>query len=244
MPAQLPQGPALSSIASLLHIMESKYDAGLMWFRRDLRAHDNAALFHSLKACRQVHCVFVFDRAILESLPRRDRRVEFIRESLVELDRELREWAGLPGAGLIVRHAVALDELPRLARELAVQAVFSNHDYEPQSLARDEAVRDMLQRHGIAFHSFKDQVIFERDEILTRAGTPYSVFTPYRTAWLAKLDAFYLKALPGAYPCRAIGRAATGTAQGGARSGQPGIRARRFAPHRHCNRRVRWPSAV
>src|SRR5512140_3988629 len=82
-----------------LHIMESTYNAGLMWFRRDLRAHDNAALFHSLKACRQVHCVFVFDRILLEPLPRRDRRVEFIRESLVELDWELRELAGLPGAG-------------------------------------------------------------------------------------------------------------------------------------------------
>jgi deoxyribodipyrimidine photo-lyase len=176
--------------------MESPYDAGLMWFRRDLRAHDNAALFHALKACRQVHCVFVFDRAILEPLPRRDRRVEFIRESLLELDRDLRERAGSPGAGLIVRHAIAIDELPRLARDLAVQAVFANHDYEPQSMVRDESVRDALQRQGVAFHTFKDQVIFEREEILTRAGTPYSVFTPYRTAWLAKLDSFYLKSYP------------------------------------------------
>lgn len=176
--------------------MESTYDAGLMWFRRDLRAHDNAALFHALKACRQVHCVFVFDRAILEPLPRRDRRVEFIRESLLELDRDLRERAGLPGAGLIVRHAVAIDELPRMVRDLAVQAVFANHDYEPQSMVRDESVRHALQRQGVAFHTFKDQVIFEREEILTRAGTPYSVFTPYRTAWLAKLDSFYLKSYP------------------------------------------------
>ncbi len=224
--------------------MESTYDAGLMWFRRDLRAHDNAALFHSLKACRQVHCVFVFDRAILEPLPRRDRRVEFIRESLVELDRDLREWAGLPGAGLIVRHAVAVDELPRLARELAVQAVFANHDYEPQAMARDEAVRDMLQRHGIAFHTFKDQVIFERDEMLTRAGTPYSVFTPYRTAWLAKVDAFCLKP----YPVRAHA-AALAERPPALRMEVPdldslGFESDRFAPHRHRDRRVRWPPAV
>jgi deoxyribodipyrimidine photo-lyase len=183
--------------------MESTYPAGLMWFRRDLRAHDNAALFRALKACGQVHCVFVFDRAILEPLPRRDRRVEFIRESLVELDRQLRESAGRAGAGLIVRHAVAADELPRLARELGVQAVFTNHDYEPQAIARDEAVRGALRSHGIAFHTFKDQVIFERDEVLTRAATPYSVFTPYRTAWLAKLDDFYLRP----YPVRAYAAA-------------------------------------
>jgi len=125
------------------------------------------ALFHALKACRQVHCVFVFDRTILDALPRRDRRVEFIRESLLELDRDLREWSGLPGAGLIARHAVAVDELPRLARELAVQAVFANHDYEPQAMARDEAVRQTLQRQGIAHHSFKDQVVFERGQLLS-----------------------------------------------------------------------------
>ena len=176
--------------------METTYPAGLMWFRRDLRAHDNAALFQALQACRQVHCAFVFDRALLEALPRHDRRVEFIRASLVELDQELREWAGRAWAGLIVRHALAVEELPRLALELGVQAVFANHDYEPQAIARDGAVRAALGGHGIAFHTFKDQVIFERDELLTRAGTPYSVFTPYRTAWLAKLDGSDLRPYP------------------------------------------------
>src|SRR5512141_494666 len=87
----LPALRAEAGVALLLHIVESTYDAGLMWFRRDLRAHDNAALFHALKACEQVHCVFVFDRAILDALPRRDRRVDFIRESLLGLDRDLRE---------------------------------------------------------------------------------------------------------------------------------------------------------
>jgi anti-sigma regulatory factor (Ser/Thr protein kinase) len=97
-----------------------------MWFRRDLRAFDNAALFHALKSCKHVHCVFVFDAAILDKLPRQDRRVEFIRESLVALDAELHAVAGQAGAGLIVRHAWAAEEVPRLAHELGVQEVFAN----------------------------------------------------------------------------------------------------------------------
>ena len=176
--------------------MSNTYSAGLMWFRRDLRSHDNAALYHALKTCRQVHCVFTFDTEILDSLPRRDRRVEFIRESLVDLDEALRSLAGHADAGLIVRHAKARDEIPRLARELGVQSVFMNHDYEPQALARDAAVRGALADAGIALHSAKDQVIFEGNELLTQVGRPYAVFTPYKKAWLAKVDAFYFKPYP------------------------------------------------
>jgi deoxyribodipyrimidine photo-lyase len=168
--------------------LDSHYPAGLIWLRRDLRAHDNAALNRALRACRQVHVVFVFDRAILDPLPRRDRRVEFIRESLVQVDEALRALAGKAGAGLIVRHAVAQDEIPRLARALGVQAVFVNHDYEPQAIARDAAVRGALAEAGIALHTTKDQVIFERTEVVTQAGKPYAVFTPYKNAWLAKVD--------------------------------------------------------
>src|SRR5215212_6720488 len=100
--------------------METTYPSGLMWFRRDLRCEDNAALHHALETCRQLHCVFVFDSSILESLPRRDRRVNFIRESLTQLDEQLRDGSGQPHAGLIVRHAVAAQEIPRLARSLGV----------------------------------------------------------------------------------------------------------------------------
>ncbi|MBQ1764266.1 MAG: deoxyribodipyrimidine photo-lyase, partial [Aquincola sp.] len=105
-------------------------DAALVWLRRDLRAEDNAALFHALKAARQVHCAFIFDSTILDELPRADRRVEFIRDSLVGLDAQLRAMAaahGVDGAGLIVRHGVATKELPRLADQLHVQAVYTNH---------------------------------------------------------------------------------------------------------------------
>ncbi|MFZ9372465.1 MAG: deoxyribodipyrimidine photo-lyase, partial [Limnohabitans sp.] len=114
---------------------------GLMWFRRDLRAHDNHALYQALSRCAQVHSVFVFDRDILSPLPRADRRVEFIRESLVALDAELHALGAQPGAGLIVRHGTAAEEIARLAKALGVQAVFANHDDEPQALARDHQVR-------------------------------------------------------------------------------------------------------
>jgi deoxyribodipyrimidine photo-lyase len=176
--------------------MEKTYPAGLMWFRRDLRASDNAALFHALKSCRAVHCAFVFDRAILDPLPRRDRRVEFILESLKDLDAQLRSAAGHEGAGLIVLHAVALHEIPRLAHALQVQAVFANHDDEPQALVRDAHVRGLLAEAGIGFHTFKDHAVFERTELLTQAGRPYAVFTPYKNAWLAKAEPFFFKPYP------------------------------------------------
>ena len=176
--------------------MDQTLTGGLVWFRRDLRAYDHAALYHALRQCRQVHCVFVFDREILDPLPRADRRVEFIRESLVELDEALRSLAGPAGAGLIVRHAVARDEIPALARQLQVQAVFTNHDDEPQALERDAHVRTALNALGMRLLTFKDHTIFERGEVLTQSGSPYSVFTPYKNAWLRKVDDFYLSAYP------------------------------------------------
>ncbi|URI09348.1 DNA photolyase family protein [Aquincola tertiaricarbonis] len=174
-------------------------DAALVWLRRDLRAEDNAALFHALKAARQVHCAFIFDSTLLDELPRADRRVEFIRDSLVGLDAQLRAMAaahGVDGAGLIVRHGAAAQELPRLAHQLHVQAVYTNHDDESYAIQRDAKVRGALADLGISFHTSKDHVVFERSEVMTGAGSPYSVFTPYKNAWLKKVDAFYLSAYP------------------------------------------------
>jgi deoxyribodipyrimidine photo-lyase len=173
-----------------------EFKTGLMWFRRDLRTDDNAALYHALKHCKTVHCIFIFDKEILESLPRADRRVEFIRESLVELDVSIRQFAKKENAGLIVQHAWASDAIPKLAAELAVQAVFTNHDYEPQAIHRDAVVLGKLADLGVAFHTYKDHVIFERTEVLTQMGQPYGVFTPYKNAHLKKLNAFYLKPYP------------------------------------------------
>ncbi len=176
----------------ILLAVDKTYPKGLMWFRRDLRVDDNAALWQALRSCRQVVCVFVFDTDILEPLPRADRRVEFIRESLVALDTDLRALGG----GLIVRHARAEDEIPEIAKALDVQAVFANRDDEPEAIARDAQVFGALANVGILMTVAKDKAIFERDEVLTKTGQPYTVFTPYKRAWLAKVDDFYLKAYP------------------------------------------------
>ena len=173
-------------------IMNKQFATGLVWFRRDLRVTDNAALAMALSACRQVHCVFIFDRDILDALPRADRRVEFIRESLCELDGALRQLSGLPGAGLIVRHGGACSEITALAAALRVQAVFAARDYEPQALARDAEVRTQLENIGVALHTCKDHVVFEGREILTKTGTPYGVFTPYKNNWLASVTPQHL----------------------------------------------------
>jgi deoxyribodipyrimidine photo-lyase len=174
--------------------LDKPLPSALVWFRRDLRADDHAALYHALKAARKVWCVFILDRDILDPLPRADRRVEFIVDSLHALDAQLR--ALNPDARLIVRHAHATTALPRLADELHVQAVYASHDDEPAAIARDHAVRGSLAEMGIALHTAKDHVIFERNEVLTATGKPYSVFTPYKNAWLKKLEPFYLKAYP------------------------------------------------
>ncbi|MFO1337454.1 MAG: deoxyribodipyrimidine photo-lyase [Burkholderiaceae bacterium] len=174
-------------------------DHALVWFRRDLRADDHAALYAACRAARQVHAAFVFDTDILAALPRADRRVEFIRDSLVDLDGQLRALGqshGVADVGLLVRHGRARDELPRLATALGVQAVFAAHDDEPDALARDAAVRGRLAEAGCLLHTVKDHVVFERGEVMTATGTPYSVFTPYKNAWLKKVDAFYLRAWP------------------------------------------------
>jgi len=167
--------------------------AGLMWFRRDLRAFDNAALHHALTQCKQVHCVFVFDSDILDPLPKADRRVEFIRESLETLDSDLQALCAQKGVGLIVRHGKAVEEIARLAQELHVQEVFANHDYEPAAIERDAKVRGALANVGIGLQTYKDQVIFERSEVLTQMGKPYGVFTPYKNAWLQKLTPAHLE---------------------------------------------------
>ncbi len=179
--------------------MNKGLDRALIWLRRDLRVDDHAALHHALRSARHVWCAFVFDRALLDPLPRVDRRVEFIRDSVAAVDAELRALAGthgVDGGGLLVRHGQAADEIVALAAALDVQAVFASHDDEPDALARDARVRGRLADAGVLLHTVKDHVVFERDEVLTQAGRPYTVFTPYKTAWLKKVDDFYLRAYP------------------------------------------------
>ncbi len=178
-----------------------RFDTGLVWFRRDLRAHDHAALHHALDHCAQVHAVFVLDRDILDPLPRMDRRVDFILASLRDLDAALRNLAGDAHAGLIVCHGVAAHEVSDLAQQLGAQAVFANHDDEPAAVARDNLVRTRLAQQGQDFFTYKDHVVFERAEVLTQSGTPYGVFTPYKNAWLKKLQPEHHLA---AWPCSGL----------------------------------------
>jgi deoxyribodipyrimidine photo-lyase len=160
------------------------FDKSLVWFRRDLRSFDQAALHEALTLSRSVHCIFIFDREILDPLQqtgiKADRRLDFIHQSVAELDAELRAHGG----GLIVRHARATTEIPLLAAELDVDAVFINEDYEPAAVARDGSVADALTADGRRLLRYKDQVILEKSELLTRSGRPFSVFTPYKKAWL------------------------------------------------------------
>ncbi len=160
--------------------------SALVWFRRDLRDDDHAALAAALAEAGAVHCAFVFDTAILDALPaRRDRRLAFIHASLLELDAALRARGG----GLIVRHGDARDEIPRLAQRLGVAAVFANRDYEPDAKARDACVAERLAAAGIDLHLCRDQAVFDGDQVVTQAGRPFSVYTPYRNAWLRRLTA-------------------------------------------------------
>lgn len=165
-----------------------EFNKSLVWFRRDLRVFDHAALHHALQQSRTVYCVFIFDRNILDPLLasglKADRRIEFIHASVLELDAELRQL----GSALIVRHAKATDDIPRLAAELDVEAVFANHDYEPSAIERDRRVAEALQAAGRKFRTFKDQVVFEKDEVLSQSDRPFSIFTPYKNAWLKKLQ--------------------------------------------------------
>ncbi|HEX7982864.1 MAG TPA: deoxyribodipyrimidine photo-lyase, partial [Duganella sp.] len=162
-----------------------KLKSSLVWLRRDLRVFDHVALNQALQDSATVYCVFVYDTTILDALPRRDRRVDFIHASLAEVADELRQLGG----HLIVRHADPVDAIPALAAELGVDAVFCNHDYEPQAIARDAAVAAALQDAGRQFLSYRDQVIFEKSEVLSQTGGVFSVFTPYKNAWLKKLAA-------------------------------------------------------
>ncbi|MEO6278738.1 deoxyribodipyrimidine photo-lyase [Roseateles sp.] len=172
--------------------MKPVLDRALIWFRRDLRADDQAALYRALTSAKQVFCAFILDRDILDTLPRADRRVEFILGALQALDEDLRRLGG----ALIVRHGFATDEIPKLAAELGAQAVFANHDDEPQALLRDALVAERLKTFSAELRTFKDHVVFERREVMTAAGGPYGVFTPYKNAWLRKVDEFYLSSYP------------------------------------------------
>ncbi len=165
----------------------------LCWLRRDLRLHDNAALYHALKSGQPVLPVFIFDKNILDQLDdRADRRVEFLVQEVNRLHDELRNI----GSTIIVRYGKPLDVWRDLTGQYDIAEVFTNHDYEVYAKDRDREVGNLLAEGGISFHTFKDQTIFERDEVLTGSNAPYTVFTPYSKNWLGKLNESSLKSYP------------------------------------------------
>lgn len=157
----------------------------IFWFRRDLRLSDNAGLFHALKSGKHVLPLFIFDTDILDKLEnKKDARVEFIHKSLMDMQIGLEKYE----SSLLVLKGKPLDVFNRLVNEYDIESVYTNNDYEPYALKRDKIIGDFLASNGINFYSFKDQVIFEKDEVVKSDGKPYTVFTPYSKAWLNKLS--------------------------------------------------------
>ena len=161
------------------------FQRSLVWLRRDLRLVDHTALAQACARSQSVAVVFVFDDTILLKLSNKhDRRVSFIWESLQVLAQKLHEM----GSFLVVRQGDPLVEIPRLASELQVQGVFANRDYEPLAVQRDQAVGAALATQKCGFFLFKDQVVFEKDEVKSKSGGYFQVFTPYSRAWIDALE--------------------------------------------------------
>ena len=157
----------------------------LFWFRRDLRLEDNVGLFQALKSGLPVIPVFIFDTNILNQLDdKKDKRVDLIHQRLHFLDQEFRNF----NSGLLVRLGDPADILHELCVQYQVAQIFCNEDYEPQAINRDTKIMKMAAENDIEFRSFKDQVIFAKNEVLKPDGKPYTIFTPYSKKWKSQLS--------------------------------------------------------
>ncbi|WP_186757509.1 cryptochrome/photolyase family protein [Echinicola salinicaeni] len=155
----------------------------IFWFRRDLRLEDNTGMFYACQNECNVLPLFIFDTTILDELEdKKDARVTFIHQQLISINEQLKK----KGASLMVKHGKPLDIFKKLSKEYEISSVYTNRDYEPYALERDQAIEKYLKSHKIDFLDFKDQVIFEKDEILNESGKFYKVYTPYKNAWLKK----------------------------------------------------------
>jgi deoxyribodipyrimidine photo-lyase len=174
--------------------MKDKPIVNIFWFRRDLRLEDNAGLYHALKAGKPVLPVFIFDTDILDKLQDKDdARVFFIYTSLVALNNQLQEFQ----SSILVQYGKPNQIFEKLILEYGVEAVFTNDDYEPYARERDAKIASLLKTNNSDFRSFKDHVIFEKNEVVKDDGRPYTVFTPYKRRWLETLRAdFHFKAYP------------------------------------------------
>lgn len=165
----------------------------LFWFRRDLRLEDNAALYHALKSPYPVLPLFIFDRHILDKLRDRcDARVTFIYDEICRLHKELKQQ----GSTLLIFHSTPEEVYLTITSQYDVKEVWANRDYEPYAQKRDREIHRILGKKNIPFREAKDQVIFEKNEILKDDGKPYTVFTPYSRKWKSKLGDFFVKPYP------------------------------------------------
>jgi len=164
----------------------------LFWFRRDLRLHDNHGLYQAMKASSQVQPIFIFDSHILNELERDDKRMPFLWAQIENLKKQLVE----AGSDLWVFHGEPLRIFTELLKDSTWSSLYCNHDYEPGARSRDEGIQKLVTQNRRHFFSFKDQVIFEKSEVLSDGGKTYSVFTPYKKKWLQQLTPDLCKAFP------------------------------------------------
>ncbi len=169
--------------------LSTKTQLTIFWFRRDLRFDDNAGLYQALKNHKHVQPLFIFDEKILKSLPKQDARVQFIYQTIQNLKHEMQQ----KGSDLWVKYGEPLKIFKELVLEYDVDVVYANEDYEPVALKRDESIKQELAEKLIQFLKYKDQVIFEKNEVMTDLQKPYTVYTPYKKKWLAALSPYYLK---------------------------------------------------
>ena len=163
----------------------------IFWFRRDLRLEDNHGLFEVLKNYKNVLPIFIFDPEILNKLPKDDARVNFIYEQLKDLNDSLDT-----NQKINTYYDRPEQVFNQLVSKFPIEAVYTNHDYEPYAIVRDKAVSDLLNLKSIAYKSFKDQVVFERNEVTKDDGLPYKVYTPYSKKWLSAFNEKCIDAYP------------------------------------------------
>lgn len=161
----------------------------IFWFRRDLRLDDNVGLFSALKSDEAVLPIFIFDETILAQLLKDDARVSFIHQQLEKIQKQLLSI----GKSLAVFHGAPLAVFEKLINENEIHTVYTNHDYEPYARKRDLEIYQLLKKNNIGFMTSKDQVIFEKSEVIKDDGTPYVVFTPYSNKWKDNFSKVILK---------------------------------------------------
>lgn len=174
-----------------------KQKVSLCWLRRDLRLFDNTALYHALQSSFPVLLLFIFDKNILDKLDNKnDKRVAFIHEMLSDINNAISKY----GSSILIVHDTPLDAFAKINEAYQIKEIYINHDYEPYAIERDDEIKGFAKQHQIDFRTFKDQVIFEKSEVMKADQTPYTIFTPYSKIWKEK----YNESNAVSYPSEAL----------------------------------------